>query len=907
MDKNNEIMDNNIENVIGIDLGTTNTCVSIWRNGCAEVIPDEFGNRTIPSFVAYTNKNRYIGYDAKNQKDINIKNVFYEVKRLIGRKINDKFVEQEREYLSYDIVGDNNNNILLKPDISGDKLFTPEEISASILSKAKIMATNYLKSQITKCVITVPAHFNDGQKHATKDAALIAGLDCVRIINEPTAAALAYGLLERTKTQKCRLKRVLVYDFGGGTLDVSLLSIDGGIFDVLATAGNTKLGGSDFDNMMIDYVLKKFKYLNKSFDEAKLSALSLQKLRTSCEQAKQLLSSVMETHVAVKNFYENKDLCYKITRSQFESICSPLFLLSQKCVNDILNDTHYDVDDIDEVILVGGMTRVPKIRELLKLKFKKDPNCTINADEAVSIGAAIQGYILFHNDEPFSESIALLDTTALSLGVETVGGIMDTIIKRGELMPVSKTKKYTTEEDYAKSVIIRVYEGERTLTKDCFFVGEFELVGIDPVPRGIPEIEVEFNIDVNGIVSVSATNIKNKSKSSMTVTSNKGRLSNDKIKELIEEANKMAIYDELEKRKKNWHYEIGDMCSNVTYNIKNKLINLSETNVKLVEEDIQRILNWVNEKEYYQREDEEYIEMREYVMKKYTMLIVKGSTDDNLKCVNNNKDKENVTAIYDDEEDEKEIENIFEKLENDEMGFDGMNDPEKDELKELKKTINTLCHDMMSLICENNINMEKEHILELRDYMDDTLMWLHIHHKTTKQEYIDKLNEINKSCDKIFEYYSNNNVNIFKEDIYTAKTKREELENMCFGIKITIDDNYGTINHQNINKINEFVTETINWLYEINNNDSDNSTNDILYEEKINKLNELSNDLYAYCQGLDLTIKKEELMKNNVMEKYDEFDKFIGGKNECGTSVFELAHRQALKEMEQDLANENNE
>ena len=289
------------EDIIGIDLGTTNTCVSIWRDGCAIIIPDEFGNKLIPSYVAYTGRSRYVGYDAKKQKDINIKNVFYEVKRLIGKKIDDRYVQKEKELLSYDLTCDENKNILLKPDLV-DKLFTPEEISAAILSKAKNVASDFLKKKITKCVITTPAHFNDGQRQATKDAAQIAGLECIRIINEPTAAALAYGLLERTKTSKCKSKTILVYDFGGGTLDVSVLSIDNGIFTVLASTGNMRLGGSDFDTCLIEYSIKRFAKMNKEFELESLQAVSLQKLRTSCENAKQLLSTVQKLTLQLRIF-----------------------------------------------------------------------------------------------------------------------------------------------------------------------------------------------------------------------------------------------------------------------------------------------------------------------------------------------------------------------------------------------------------------------------------------------------------------------------------------------------------------------------------------------------------------------------------------------------------------------------
>jgi heat shock protein 1/8 len=836
------------EYVIGIDLGTTNTCVAIWRNGSAEIIPDEYGNRTIPSYVAYTNKNRYIGNDAKKQKDLNTKNTFYEVKRLIGRKITDKFVIKEKEFLPYDIIGDENDNILLKPDIRDGKCFTPEEISAAVLTKAKQMASDYLKCKITKCVITIPAHFNDGQRQATKDASKIAGLECIRIINEPTAAALAYGLLERTKTSNCNLKTILVYDFGGGTLDVSLLTIENGIFDVIGTTGNMKLGGSDFDNCLIDFCLKKFAYHHKNFNLKELSAQSLQKLRISCEQAKQLLSTVTETHIAVKEFYEDIDLCYKITRVQFEELCSSLFMMCLKPVNDILNQSEMTYDQIDEIILVGGMTRVPKIRELLKMKFKKDPNCTINPDEAVAAGASIQAHLLSHLDDPFSEAITLLDSTALSLGVETLGGIMDVVIPRGETIPTNSKQIYSTDEDYVKSVKIKVYEGERTLTKDNFLVGEFELCGLVPQPRGLPEIEVTFNIDANNIITVTATNKKTNDTASMMVTSNKGRLSQDKINEMIEEARELEIKDEFEKRKKCAYYEIDDLCSNILNNVNSKVSQMSEKDKELIRNDITKILEWLKEKSYDEREENEYDVVANMIKKKYTILIIKCNNDtDNI--VQSQTANITTTSIYDDEEDEKNTNQVFAKLENDQMGFNGLSDPDKNELKELKKSTSDLCYSLIDVISSSNINMEKNHIDELKDYIEDTLLWIHVHEKITKNEYIEKINEINKNCDRVFNYYNEKQSEIFKPNNNTSK--KEELENLCFALKITIDENM----LHNCIELKNYIEETIKWIYESEINDENE------YNTRIEIINSMSSTVLENIQQnpiIDTTFNNDQ-------------------------------------------------
>jgi heat shock protein 1/8 len=887
------------EDIIGIDLGTTNTCVSIWKDGCAEIIPDEFGNKLIPSYVAYTNKNRYIGNDAKKQKDINIKNVFYEVKRLIGRKIDNKYVQREKELLSYEITSDDNKNILLKSELN--KSFTPEEISAAILTKAKNIASEYLKKKINKCVITVPAHFNDGQRQATKDAAQIAGLECIRIINEPTAAALAYGLLERTKNSNNKIRNVLVYDFGGGTLDVSLLNIDNGIFTVLGSSGNMRLGGSDFDTCLIEYCIKRFARQNSDFELDKLHALSLQKLRTSCENAKQLLSTVTETYIAVKDFYENKDLCFKITRQDFEALCRDLFLLCIKPVDDVIKSSDIPINKIDEVILVGGMTRTPKIRELLKIKLNKEPNCTINPDEAVAAGAGIQAYLLSHPDNPFSESVTLLDSIALSLGVETIGGLMSTIIKRGETIPVTGRKTYSTDKDYVKNVKIKVFEGERRLTKDNFCVGEFVLSGITPQPRGIPEIEVMFNIDVNGIINVTATNKKTKEKSSMYVTSNKGRLNQNQINILIEESLEFEIRDELEKRKKWMHYEIEDMCSSILINIKSKLIKISDSDRDVIKDDIHKIIIWLKEKPYQERDDSEFEEIMQKIKKKYTILIVKGKHDDdedNVKSVDN----KNITAtgIYEDEEDENEKNAVFDKLEEEELGFRGLSNPEKEELKNLRKSINELCYSILDITSNKNINLSQEHINELKEYIDDTLLWINIKEKITKNEYIEKINEINNNCDKIFEHYKEAGKDIFnnkQEDL----NKKDELEKLCYIIKIMIEDGAFPIKEKYLNKLENTIEETLDWIIEKNDKQNEiNEINEKFYNEcniKINFINELCNELHNQMQGVNINNKVDIFGNDRIIipeqNSNDNNDEDFEENNEKGgTSIISILQRK---------------
>ena len=901
------------EYVIGIDLGTTNTCVGIWRNGSLEIIPDEYGNRTIPSFVAYTNVNRYIGLDAKNQKDLNPSNVFYEVKRLIGRKIDDPLVTKEREFFSYQIDCDEFKNIVLVPNLNNKKVLTVEEISAAILTKAKYMASNYLHQKITKCVITIPAYFNDGQRQATKDAALIAGLDCIRIINEPTAAALAYGLLQRTQTsneEEIIAKNIMVYDFGGGTLDVSLVRIEDGIFEVLSSCGNMRMGGSDFDNRLISYAIGKFKKMNNIQDIDKLSNVSLQKLRLSCEQAKKILSTSMKTQIAVKNFYKNNDtdldLFIPITRVDFEKICTDLFLISLKPIDDVLKNCDFEVTDIDEIILVGGMTRMPKIRELIKVKFNKEPNCTINPEEAVAAGATIQGYLLSHADDPFSEAVTLLDTIALSLGVETIGGVMDTIIERGTIIPTNESKSYTTDKDYVDNVLIKIYEGERRLTKDNFFVGEFELHGIQLEPRGMPEIDVIFNIDNNGIITVTAENKKTNEKNSLTVTSNKGRLTKAQIDELITDAKELEYRDELEKRKKWMHYEVDDFCNNILMNIKNKEFKLSDVDRQTIEQDIKKVLSWLSEKKYDEREDEDYEKVIKSIKKQYGVLILTGNIEQsNVKSMDGeNKD---MTTIYgnDNDEDEQNIKQVFENIEEDTCGYKGLSEPEKAELKELRQAISDICYSIFDIISSGNLKISNNHMSELKDYIDDSLLWLHVHEKPSRTEYKIKIDEINETCNKIFNHYKESDEVFKKNELVNAmKTVRDELENECLVLQLLIQDDAFPINKKFLVPFSQHITTVLEWIAEkdslFKDNDGDKTEYYTECETKLANLRIECEAIQQKMQGINLDKMKDILGDERIiLTGYVENSNEDNDEANCGTDIITL-----MRKKQQDLLSE---
>lgn len=831
---------------MGIDLGTTSSSIAIWKDENVVVIPDEYGNKFIPSCVAFTNVNRYIGFDAKNQREINPKNMFYEIKRLIGRKIDDPLLLCEKEFISYNIVPDEHGNILLQSEIG--KKFTPEEIQSTILIKLKQLANDYLKTDITKAIITIPAYFNDGQRQATKDASEIAGFKWVRFINEPTAAGIAYGLYNRTVSLKTK-KTVMVYDFGGGTLDITIMEIDNGIFEVICSSGNTRLGGSDFDNRLMSFSMSKFKKVNKLQDLVNLPCLSLQKLRTTCEQAKKILSTNTKALIMVKEFYNNKDLVITLKREDFEKLCGDLLMLSLKPIDDILKSSKLSTDDIDDVILVGGMTRVPIIRQLIKTKFNKEPNCSINPEEAVVIGASIQGFMLSNNTtNPFSDSIQLVDTLSLSLGIETIGGIMDVIIPRNTIFPVKYTKTYTTCDDFVDCVTIKIYEGERTLTKDNFFVGAFDLMGIEKNPRGFAEIDITFSVDENTIISVEAEyrdkngKVENNKINSIIVNSNKNRLSREDIDRLIEEAKEEQLKDELEKMLKILHYQIDDYCSNILVNLKRDEFKITLEEKQKIEIDVNSFVAWLNEKKYNEREIDDYKNKLNLLKNKYGVLILKGSlkSTDKIKAIDT---QTNGINIYTDDEQDEDTKKLIEIEEN-----KGMEDPDATEIKELKTTINELCYSINDIIHSPTFNVADNDKTILMNYIDDTLLWINIHQNITKIDLKIKLDEINENCDKVMNEYKDKK--IFSDII---ENKMQELEELCLSIQLlNISLTFTTSK-----KLHDIITDTLHSIYteqfDINQ-----------CQSKIDEINSLSNEVY---QTIQYNIKPETTkqdVKDNI-------------------------------------------
>jgi molecular chaperone DnaK (HSP70) len=896
---NSNLKELNKEIIVGIDLGTTNSCVSYWNDSSLVIIPDEKGNKTVPSYVAFTNVSRYVGFDAKNQSVLNTNNVYYETKRLIGRKFNDPDVQKEKNLVAYKIIGDSNDNIRLlsslqnlskveNSELDDFRTFTPEEIASHILLKMKHIAQDYLKRKITKAVITIPARFNDTQRQATIDAAKIAGLECVRVIHEPTAAAMAYGLGSR-KLKPNEYINIIVYDFGGGTLDVSLVEIsaneDGeNIFTVLGSAGNTNLGGSDFDKRLCKYSMDMFKIKNKLKNLENLPALSLQRLKQSCENAKKILSTKNKTYIAVREFYNNIDLLIPITRDDFEKICADLFLLSLKPIEDVLQLCEMTTNDIDEIIMVGGMTRMPSIMTRLEKKFGIKPNNSLNPDEAIAAGAAIQAYILSHNDSPFSESMRLLDICPLSLGVETIGGVMNVLIKRGTIIPISVEEMFTTYEDYAESVIIKIYEGERQMTKDNFFVGEFELKNIPKEPRGIPEIKVIFNLNENGILTVTAEEMHTHESSSIIVNSNKGGLSKFEIDILIEEAKDLEIRDEMERVRKQKHYQIDDICSNININIYNKNFKLSDNDKNIILKDIENTTLWLKERKYYDRTEEELEIVLDNLKKKYGVLIVRGSLEEDSNKIEAHKASANTTAIYDDLDENTTHEEIMKKTEMAEYGFIGLSDPEQAEIKELRTSLNDLCYSIFSILENPQLNIERDHKKELRDFIDDSLLWICSHEKPTKIDYKQKIDEVNDACDKILNEYTNKE--LFREDeiILLNKTKKEELENLCYTIRIMLDEKTIPLKTEDSENLNKLINQTLEKI-------------DNIEEEEIilmiDEINMLCTSAYNKIQGINLD--RNIFCNNNIIDNFNSDDNIKQG----GTSIDFLIKQRQIESIEQ--------
>jgi len=813
------------EIIIGIDLGTSNSCCSYWDDDHYVMIPDENGNFLFPSIITFDDKDNIYSCNEAKKHIIN-NNYFYETKRLIGRNFSDEFIQKEKKYLTYDISTDETDKIFISKTIN-NKTFklTPEEVSSYVLSSIKQSAEEFLKQEIKECVITVPAYFNEAQKQATRNAALIAGLDCKMILCEPVASAFAYGIIHKDNYT------ILVYDFGGGTLDVSLLRIKDNVFEVVETSGNMHIGGLDFDKIIFNYCISVFKQNNKNFNFKKLSNLKQKELLSKAEQAKKELSDKLNTIIKIDNFYENKKLLINLTRSKFEELSNQLLLISMTPINKIFENKTLNIEDINEVILVGGMTRMPMIQQNIKNYFNKQPNTSMNPDYIVGIGAGIQGYLLSNPDAELSQSIILLNTTALSIGVEVQNEFMDVLIPRSTIIPYECKRTYTNQKEDDK-INIKLFEGERKLTKDNFLIGEFS-IQVKPQPPGTHKICISIKIDLDNKILVSATNLLNGESKELIINVKDKQLSKDEIKQIIENANKYKIQDKMNKKMKKNYNDLMNILNTIDKNQD----KLKELNIDFDINVIKEIKSSINS--YTLKDLKECIELLKPIA---TMIITK---DTNLK-IDYSDIKDNLTSING---------NIIEKN----KGSSVYQDDKISGEKEINIDDNIESEDNGELI--KNINKLEDYCTSIIEYLDDIIDNNEIIESENNEEKFKS--SFQNNLLKV-DYFENNKK--YKKEIKQLIKKKEKL--LCSTI-LTDDDDL----NDEINEINSKINQLENQIVKINEKKENEE------EKKKITLIKSKNELYDYINNIllylhisnDLSNENINKILNDIENKYNDF------------------------------------